>query len=193
MEELKAAITKGTIVFPGNKIMRKKIFLILLLVLELATLGIINKTEGGVRMNLSSPEFENNKLIPKKFTCQGEDINPALIIEDIPEEAVSLALIVDDPDAPMGMWVHWVVFDIPIVNSIEENSIPGKQGINDFGRKDYGGPCPPSGTHRYFFKIYALDAMLNLKEGISKEELEKALEGHILEKVELIGLYKKTR
>jgi len=144
-------------------------------------------------MKISSPEFENNQFIPKKFTCQGKDINPTLIIEDIPEEAISLALIVDDPDAPMGMWVHWVIFDIPVVGRIEENSIPGKQGINDFGRKDYGGPCPPSGTHRYYFKIYALDAMLNLQEGMSKKELERVMEGHILDKAELIGLYKKER
>jgi len=144
-------------------------------------------------MKISSPEFENNQFIPKKFTCQGKDINPTLIIEGAPEETISLALIVDDPDAPMGMWVHWVVFDIPVVNRIEEDSIPGKRGINDFGRKDYGGPCPPLGTHRYFFKIYALDAMLNLQEGISKKELERVMEPHILDKAELIGLYKKER
>ncbi|KPK98957.1 MAG: hypothetical protein AMJ95_01475 [Omnitrophica WOR_2 bacterium SM23_72] len=173
--------------------MRKRILLTFLLFFVLATFVIINKTEGGVAMKISSPEFENNQFIPKKFTCQGKDINPTLIIEDIPEEAISLALIVDDPDAPMGMWVHWVVFDIPVVGRIEENSIPGKQGINDFGRKDYGGPCPPSGTHRYYFKIYALDAMLNLQEGMSKKELERVMEGHILDKAELIGLYKKER
>ncbi len=149
--------------------------------------------EGGTDMRLSSPEFKNNDFIPKKFTCQGEDINPALIMEDISKEAKSLALIVDDPDAPMGTWIHWVVYDISPVSRIEENSIPGKQGSNDFGRKNYGGPCPPSGTHRYFFKIYALDTVLNLKEGISKSGLEKAMEGHILAKAELIGLYKKTK
>jgi Raf kinase inhibitor-like YbhB/YbcL family protein len=91
----------------------------------------------------------------------------------------------------MGTWIHWVVFDIPIGNRIEEDSIPGKQGINNFGRKDYGGPCPPFGTHRYFFKIYALDKMLNLNEGITKKALESAMDGHILDKAELIGLYKK--
>ena len=144
-------------------------------------------------MKISSPEFENNKFIPKKFTCQGEDINPPLIIEDIPKEAKSLALIVDDPDAPMGTWIHWVVFDISIVKRIEENSIPGRQGSNDFGRENYGGPCPPSGTHRYFFKIYALDKKLNLNEGISLSGLENAMHGHILDKAELIGLYKKER
>ncbi len=142
-------------------------------------------------MKITSPEFEHNSLIPKRFTPQGADVNPALIIEGIPEGAKSLALIVDDPDAPMGTWVHWVVFDIPVISRIDEDSIPGRQGVNDFGRRDYGGPCPPFGTHRYFFKIYALDKELNLKEGIRKRELERAMQGHILDKAELIGLYKK--
>jgi len=142
-------------------------------------------------MKLTSPEFQNNKLIPKKFTCQEDDVSPPLIIEDIPAEAKSLALIVDDPDATTGTWVHWVVFDIPVISKIEENSIPGKRGTNDFGRKDYGGPCPPSGTHRYFFKIYALKEKLNLDEGIRKEDLEEVMQEHILDKAELIGLYKK--
>ena len=142
-------------------------------------------------MKLTSPEFENNTSIPKKFTCQGQDINPSLIIEGIPDNAKTLALIMDDPDAPMGMWVHWVVYNIPIALRIDEDSIPGEQAMNDFGRSDYGGPCPPSGTHRYFFKIYALDIELSLKEGARKEDLEKAIKGHILDKAELIGLYKK--
>jgi Raf kinase inhibitor-like YbhB/YbcL family protein len=149
--------------------------------------------EGGPDMKINSPEFENNKFIPAKFTCQGEDINPALVIEGIPRGAKSLALIMDDPDAPMGTWVHWVVYDIPIILRIDENSIPGKQGINNFGRENYGGPCPPSGTHRYFFKIYALDKELGLDEGVDKQALEKAMQGHILDKTELVGLYKKSR
>lgn len=173
--------------------MTGRVILILLLVFMPVALGITNAEEGGVGMKISSPEFEHNGFIPKKFTCQGEDISPALIIEDIPKEAKSLALIVDDPDAPMGMWVHWVVFDIPLINRIEENTIPGKQGRNDFGRNSYGGPCPPSGTHRYFFKIYALDKKLNLTEGLTKKELEKAMEGHTLGQAGLIGLYKKTK
>ncbi len=143
-------------------------------------------------MRLTSTEFANNEFIPKKFTCEGEDINPALIIEKIPADAKSLALIIDDPDAPMGTWVHWVVYNIPIISRIDEGSIPGEQGVNDSGRRDYGGPCPPSGTHRYFFKIYALDAKLNLKAGLTKQELEKAMQGHILDKAELIGLYKRV-
>ena len=144
-------------------------------------------------MKLTSPAFENNKFIPAKFTCEGEDINPALVIENIPEGAKSLALIMDDPDAPVGTWVHWVVYDIGIVSRIDENSIPGKQGMNDFCKKDYGGPCPPFGTHRYFFKIYALDKELGLDEGVDKKGLERAMQGHILDQAELIGLYKKSR
>ena len=147
--------------------------------------------QGGGKMKITSKEFEHNQYIPGKFTCQGQDVNPGLTIEDIPEAAQSLALIMDDPDAPMGTWVHWVVFDIPVTNKVGENSIPGKLGTNDFGRKNYGGPCPPSGTHRYFFKIYALDQKLDLQEGVSKEDLEQAMEGHVLDQAELIGLYKK--
>ncbi len=142
-------------------------------------------------MKITSPEFGDNTFIPKEFSCQGANINPSLSLEDIPKEAQSLALIVDDPDAPMGTWVHWVVFDMPIVNRIEKNSVPGRQGINDFGRQNYGGPCPPSGTHRYFFKIYALDRKLDLNEGITKIDLERAMGGHILAKAQLIGLYKR--
>jgi Raf kinase inhibitor-like YbhB/YbcL family protein len=149
--------------------------------------------QGGGKMKITSPDFNNNELLPKKFTCDGEDVSPGLVIESIPQQAKSLALVVDDPDAPMGTWVHWVVYDMPLSSRIEQNSIPGKQGINDFGRRNYGGPCPPSGTHRYFFKVYALDAMLNLKEGLSKKELEHFLQGHILEKAELLGLYKRAR
>lgn len=130
-------------------------------------------------------------MIPKKFTCQGEDINPALEIQGLPEKTKSLALIMDDPDAPGGTWVHWVLYDIPVVSKIEESSFSGKQGTNSWGRQNYGGPCPPSGKHRYYFKLYALETQLQLKEGIDKEALEKALEGHILEEFQLIGLYQK--
>ena len=144
-------------------------------------------------MELKSPEFKDSQFIPAKFSCEGKDINPALMIEDIPQEAKSLALIVDDPDAPMGTWVHWVVFDIPLISRIEENSIPGRQGANSAGGKNYHGPCPPFGVHHYFFKIYALDTVLNLKEGISKGQLEKAMQGHILANAQLLGLYKKNK
>ena len=145
-------------------------------------------------MKLESPEFENNGFIPKKFTCDGEDINPGLIIEDIPEGTKRLALIVEDPDAPMGTWVHWIVFNIHVTDIIEENSVPGTQGTNDFRKLEYGGPCPPSGTHRYFFKLYALDEKLhNIEGGCKKKELEEAMEGHILATAELIGLYERAK
>ena len=157
------------------------------------TSGFISCAEetGGAKMMIKSPAFENNKMIPADYTCDGRDINPALFLEDIPANAKSLSIIVDDPDAPGGMWVHWVVFDIPVTSAIKENSIPGKQGSNDFRRKNYGGPCPPFGTHRYFFKIYALDKELRLEEGISKKDLENAMLGHVLSKAELVGLYKR--
>ena len=181
------------IVEMGNKVMKKIGFLLIIGIMLSFNIIAVAQTGRGkeAEMELTSKEFKHNQPIPAKFTCQGDDINPALIIGGIPKEAESLALIVDDPDAPMGAWVHWVVYDIPVISRIEEDSIPGIQGINDFGRKDYGGPCPPSGTHRYFFKIYALGKKLNLGEGVSKKELEKAMQGHILDKAELIGLYKK--
>lgn len=142
-------------------------------------------------MEIISPNFKNKENIPSKFTCQGDDINPALEISNIPKKALSLSLIIDDPDAPVGVWIHWVVFNIPIQNLIKENSIPGVQGMNSFKRIEYEGPCPPSGTHRYYFKIYALDKMLNLPEGIALKDLEEAMKNHILDKAQLIGLYKK--
>ncbi|MBU0548444.1 MAG: YbhB/YbcL family Raf kinase inhibitor-like protein [Candidatus Omnitrophica bacterium] len=142
-------------------------------------------------MKLSSSEFEHKTFIPQKFTCQGNGINPALIIEGIPEKVKSLALIMDDPDAPGGDFVHWVLYDIPVMGRIDEDTIPGKQGLNSLGKLGYVSPCPPTGTHRYFFKIYALDKILNLDEGLSKSELEKEISAHLLDKAELIGLYQK--
>ena len=143
-------------------------------------------------MKITSPEFGHEELIPSKFTCDGKDINPPLLFEAIPPEAQSLALIVDDPDAPRRTWVHWVVYNIPLQEGIEENSVPGDLGRNDFKRRRYGGPCPPIGTHRYFFKLYALDTKLHLNADIEKGDLEKAMEGHILDRAELIGRYKKA-
>jgi len=140
-------------------------------------------------LTITSPAFENKKLIPPKYTCDGEDVNPALLIKGIPEETKSLVLIVDDPDAPMGTWDHWIVWNIPPTNKIEENSVPGTEGLNDFRRRSYGGPCPPSGTHRYYFKVYALDTKLNLGSNSRKKDVEKAMKGHILAQGELVGLY----
>jgi len=138
--------------------------------------------------------FENNEKIPVKYTADGRNINPSLTISEIPQEAKSLVLINDDPDAPSGDWVHWLVFNIPVSGQsleIKENFTPenSQLGTNSFGRLEYGGPAPPSGTHRYFFKIYALDTKLNLEQGAEKPEIESAMQNHILEKTELVGVY----
>lgn len=143
-------------------------------------------------LKIKSPEFEHKGSIPVKYTCDGEDVNPPLTIEDIPAEAKSLVLIVDDPDAPMGAWVHWVVWNIPPINTIEENSVSGVEGFNDFNRQGYGGPCPPSGTHRYFFKVYALTTELDLNTNSTKKDVERAMEASIIAKAELVGLYSRN-
>lgn len=142
-------------------------------------------------MKLISPAFEHEGSIPSKYTCDGEDINPELNIKEILENTKTLALIMDDPDAPIGTWDHWILWNIPIISKIEENSIPegAIQGLNSFKKNDYGGPCPPDKEHRYFFKLFALDTSLDLKEGSTKEELLKTMENHILEKTELMGKY----
>jgi len=138
---------------------------------------------------ITSPAFENNRPIPSKYTCDGDDVSPPLNVEGSPEGTESLVLIVDDPDAPMGTWDHWVVWNILPTEKIEENSVPGTEGLNDFRRHSYGGPCPPSGTHRYFFKVYALKTKLNLSPDSRKKDIERAMEGHILAKGEIVGLY----
>ncbi len=142
-------------------------------------------------MKITSPAFAPGEMIPKKYTCQGIDVNPPLEIAEIPSGTKSLALIVDDPDAPMGMWVHWVMYNIPVTGSIAERSAPGDQGENDFGKKMYGGPCPPSGTHRYFFKLYALDILIPKKGNMSKQDLAQAMRGHVLAEGQMMGVYKK--
>jgi Raf kinase inhibitor-like YbhB/YbcL family protein len=143
-------------------------------------------------LTVKSPVFEANKPIPKKYTCKGESINPPLSIDGVPKEAKSLALLMDDPDAPMGTFDHWVVWNIPAsTKSIGEKTVPGTEGLNGMRKKGYTGPCPPSGTHRYFFKVYALDTELKLADKTTKREVEAAMQGHILAKGELIGLYSK--
>lgn len=148
-----------------------------------------NQREGVSEMIISSPVFKGYEYIPVKYTCKGEDINPPLKIAGIPDNAVSLVLIVDDPDAPMGTWTHWVVYNMDKVNYIEEDSVPGLLAMNSFGRLEYGGPCPPSGTHRYFFKLYALDTTLNIGDNPSREDIEHAMDGHVLAESSLVGLF----
>ncbi len=147
-------------------------------------------------LKISSSAFEHMGKIPARYTCDGEDMNPPLRIENLPEGTRSIALIMDDPDAPMGTWDHWVIWNIsPESLTIDENSLPLKavEGKNSWGRIGYGGPCPPSGTHRYFFKVFALDSLLDLARGAGKKDLEEAMGSHILSKGELIGLYRRNR
>ena len=151
---------------------------------------LVNTQE--VMMKLTSPAFTNQTIIPQKYTCQGKDINPPLTLSNIPQGTISLALIIDDPDAPMGTWNHWLIWNIKPTEEIKEDSAPGTQGKNSWGRNDYGGPCPPRGKHRYVFKLYALDSSLDLPTGATKAELEKAMMGHILERAELLGVYQKS-
>jgi Raf kinase inhibitor-like YbhB/YbcL family protein len=142
---------------------------------------------------VSSTAFDDGKEIPSKYTCDGINVNPPLEVEHIPEEAKTLVLIVDDPDAPNGTWVHWIVWNIPITHHIRENEIHGIEGWNDFERHHYGGPCPPSGTHRYFFKVYALDAPIDIPRNSVKQTLEKAMSEHIIGFGELVGLYHRKK
>src|SRR4030042_298605 len=142
-------------------------------------------------MKIISEVFENKQMIPQKYTCDGENINPPLQITDIPSNTESLVLIVDDPDAPSGDWIHWLVWNInPETKLMAENKSPqgAIQGTNDFGEQNYGGPCPTSGIHHYQFKIYALDTVLNLPLSSRKKNLEMAMANHILDKNMLIGL-----
>lgn len=145
-------------------------------------------------MEITSKVFANNQMIPTKYSCNGENISPPLSFQNVPKVTKSLALIVDDPDAPSGTWVHWLVWNIdPDVSGIDENSTPSQAviGTASSGNTKYQGPCPPSGTHRYFFKLYALDTSLSLDSKAKKLDLEQAMQGHILTKSELVGLYKR--
>lgn len=155
--------------------------------------------EPALPFELISTAFEQGEPIPVKYSCDGEDISPSLAWGDPPAGTQSLALIMDDPDAPVGTWDHWILFNIsPDLRELEENlPITGKNqdpeaifvGNNSWGRADYGGPCPPSGTHRYFFKLYALDTTVSLLPGATKQELLSAMEGHILAETELMGTF----
>ncbi len=138
--------------------------------------------------------FNEGEKIPDKYTAYGEDINPPLEIIDVPGNAKSLVLILEDPDAPGKIWTHWILWNIPPkTNKIKENNFPekAKQGLNDFGKTSYGGPNPPSGTHKYLFKLYALDIFLNLDEGSKKNEVIESLQGHVLSKAVLKGTFSK--
>ena len=180
---------------------KTKIMYVLILLLLLNFFHIKHPLAGGSKMELqvTSSVFSEGELIPRRCTCDGPDISPDIAWKGVPEGSKSLALICDDPDAPVGTWVHWVLFNIPPGESGLPPEIPpdktlsngAKHGTNDFRKLGYGGPCPPGGTHRYFFKLYALDTMLNLDSGITKKELENAMKGHILAEGHLMGKYKR--
>src|SRR5271165_7216095 len=173
--------------------------LILAAVWLLGGCSIHGQAKGGtMSFQISSSAFSPGETIPKKFTCDGPDLSPQLSWREAPEGAQSFALIMDDPDAPVGTWVHWMLYDLPGdmkglpegVAKVEQLDSGARQGRNDFGNIGYGGPCPPgSKVHRYFFKLYALNAKLNLRAGASKKDLEQAMKGHILGQTEVMGKY----
>lgn len=151
-------------------------------------------------LTMTSTAFRAGAEIPQQYTCEGADRSPALKWTGVPAGTGSFALIADDPDAPVGTWVHWVVYDLPADTSALAEGLPtsdtlpggGKQGRNDFRKTGYGGPCPPPGKpHRYFFKLYALDAPINLKPGATKADVLSAIEGHVLAQAELMGTYRR--
>ena len=151
-------------------------------------------------LQIASDAFETNGLIPKKYTCDGENLSPPLRWNDPPVGTQSFALISDDPDAPVGTWVHWVLYDLPPdtrelkegLPEVEDLPNSSVQGITDFGEVGYGGPCPPPGpSHRYFFKLYAIDTKLNLPPRQTKQQLLRAIGGHILDQSELTGRYRR--
>lgn len=153
-----------------------------------------------MKIELQSPAFKEGEVIPAKYTCDGEDISPPLSWSPLPEGTRSIALICDDPDAPMGTWVHWVLYNLPPESRSLPENFPKDarledgtcQGMTDFGRPGYGGPCPPVGTHRYYFRIYALDTLVDLKPGAGKAGLLRAMKEHLLAEGELMGRYQRT-
>lgn len=153
-----------------------------------------NEAAPSTKMNLTSPAFQNNGPIPVEFTCEGANINPPLSISGLPGNTKSLALITEDPDAVVGVFNHWVVWNIPPeTNEISKGNEPGTRGKGSSGKLGYIGPCPPNGTHRYFFRIYALDTKLDLPEGSSKSDLQNAMSGYLIEQAILMGTYKKIK
>lgn len=158
-----------------------------------------DQSQNAKEIKLTSTAFKEGEPIPRQYTCNGVNVSPPLEWSGVPKSARTLVIIADDPDAPSGTWVHWVLYNLPADNIGMVENLPatdelragGFQGKNDFGKTGYGGPCPPSGTHRYFFKIYALDSELPLKAGATKAEVEKAMEGHVVAQGQLMGTYRK--
>ncbi len=178
-----------------------KIHLLLLIALTFFTSNQCkNKTDMSTNIIVKSDSFSDGGMIPAKYTCDGANISPQLSWDNAPKDTKSFVLICEDPDAPMGTFTHWILYDIPAdVHELPENLpkdkvLPNgaKQGIADFKKIGYGGPCPPSGTHRYYFKLYSLDTLLNLEPGLKKEDILKAMNGHILAQGQIMGKYTRT-
>lgn len=182
--------------------MKKALYLLVALTFLFTCPGVTDsgmRMRGGKKMEVTSTAFKHGARIPAKYTCDGVDVSPPLQWGNVPAGTKSVALICDDPDAPMGTWVHWLIYDIPSgithlpekIPPLKELANGAKQGMNDFRAIGYGGPCPPSGEHRYFFKMYALGEMTGLKPGATKAQLLAAMQGHILGEVHLMGKYKR--
>lgn len=149
---------------------------------------------GSGRMRFSSPAFAQNGPVPSRHACDGDDVSPPLEISGVPEGTKSLAIVVDDPDAPIGTWTHWTVWNVaPTVTRIEEGTVPGdaSQGMTSYGQAGYRGPCPPFGTHRYFFRLYALDAILTLPPSTDARALQAAIDPHVMDSAGLVGTYRR--
>ena len=161
----------------------------------ISLVAIASFAAGGAKMKITSSAFQQGANIPPKFSCDGPNTSPPLQISDVPTGAKSVVLIVDDPDAPSGLFTHWAVWNIsPQTTTIGEGSTPkGVQGTNDFGKSGYGGPCPPSGTHRYYFKVFALDRELDLPVGAKRSHLDSAIKGHVIAQGELMGRYSRKK
>ena len=183
---------------------RKSIYLLAALLLcscQSRNTSSAAKQKSGKQIVVSSQAFRNGDSIPRKYTCDGSNFSPALSWNSIPAGTGSIALIADDPDAPRGVWVHWVLFNLPANTKELPEHIPAspnlsngaKQGINDSGTIGYSGPCPPSGTHRYYFRVYALDTMLKLDAGVSRSKLDKAMKGHIIGQGWIMGRYSRNK
>lgn len=167
-------------------------FLVAALLAAAAAARLAGQSTADIPMKITTKSFSNTRPIPERFTADGKNVNPPLTISGVPEKTKSLALIVDDPDAPSGTWDHWLVWNIkPATATIDEDSVPhgAVVGRNDFGHAKYEGPSPPAGTHRYFFRLYALDTMLDLPAGAGRSQLEAAMQGHVLARAALLGRY----
>jgi Raf kinase inhibitor-like YbhB/YbcL family protein len=180
--------------FVGGRMRRLLIFICFLPII-LFSYALGQEVSKSDQLKISSPAFENDGKIPKKYTCDGSNMNPPLRIENVPSNTKSLALVFDDIDAPRGTYVHWILWNIgPDTREIKENSVPegAVQGLNDFKKRHYGGPCPPGRAHKYVFRIYALDTLLKLNPNLTKRDLEKAMEDHIISRAQMMGVYKRN-